>query len=1404
MSDVSDIEARGQRQHDLDALSGDEGSDSYDTRAQRYSSDEESEDDDNDDELRREGFLVDDDDEEESETESEKRRRRRRKKKRRHQAEQAAAREEQLDEEDLALVAENTYGVREAQPRLKRLKRGRRAVDEDEDEPRAEAGRVGGGSFGSDEFGSDEFDNGGFGTDAFAGGSFEGDYGAERRGGRAGREGELERGVGEEVAQRHGRTGAMASFLAEGLESIDDETWMELQDIFGSGEEYAFAMEAPAAAAAAGERTLAEVFEPAELEAKMMTQRDEEIRATDIPERMQMRAAAGEALRALSEEEIEEETTWVMRQLHARAGRGEEAEAFRQADFGNERFLAAVLSVLKLLSQEFYEVPFIAQHRREAFVTAEGAAEGEEAPTREWLSGEDLWRLYDYDQQFRGFLAARRRVQNTVRRLRGEGGAARAISSEDEAYAGELLATAGGVEEVADVGEWLQARYGEAMRGSAYARAGGAGFWAQARRTGAAAFAGRFGITARQVGDNVSAPGRHAVRDDAAAPLDAARALVGAALASPEAALRAAGAAWAQAVALDPQVRRFVRAYCGEHACVVARATAKGVREITHGEHAAYAVKFVRQKPVGAFAGGAQFLELQRAADAGLVRMQFSLSGEYRFDNGDLRRDAAEFAADRERSAQAVAALLAAHARSGDAAWDAVRRDALAAAARDALLPHMWRETAQRLHAQAAAAVADACRRSLARRIDVQAARPRGLAPGARPRVLVVAGGGFAASARGALRAVLVDARGAVAAARSADSVRPGSAGAAMLRELLARGADVAGVSGMGMQARRLLGDVQAAVDAHCAQAGGDVLVTFASDEAARLWSDGAAARAELPALARAERYCVGVARALQDPTAAYAALGADVLLLPLHAAQRCVDARALRAVVERAFVDVVNRVGVDVNAPHARALLPFVSGLGPRKAHALAARVGARALDARSDLVVRRLCTRTVFVNCASFLRVRAAADVLDDTRVHPEDYDLARKMALDALDIEDDDDDARRRRRDGPSRHVADLMRRAPDKLDELDLARYAAELARLLGVHKLETLKFIRRELQRPHADPRAPFAPPDAARVLHMLTGETVGASLRDDGSCLVAGTVVRVQPRFAVVQLDSGLEGFVGVASIADHRVEAASDELAPGQPVAAVVTRIDLERLSVDLSLRRSDIAAACALADAAPAADAYFDADAEARLRERARARQHASAARTRHIPHPLFKPLGARDAEHYLAARPRGDCVIRPSSRGPDHIAVTWKVADGLFQHIDVREENKPHAAALGASFSVGDLSYSDLDELVALHVDPIARKLDDVRRSAKFYDPEADPLYRAEPALGPDDGSRDFRARRLARWDARVARHLDTLAQSTGRGAYCVALSLARPGALVLAFKPTPDARGFKQWVARVEPN
>jgi transcription elongation factor SPT6 len=39
---------------------------------------------------------------------------------------------------------------------------------------------------------------------------------------------------------------------------------------------------------------------------------------------------------------------------------------------------------------------------------------------------------------------------------------------------------------------------------------------------------------------------------------------------------------------------------------------------------------------------------------------------------------------------------------------------------------------------------------------------------------------------------------------------------------------------------------------------------------------------------------------------------------------------------------------------------------------------------------------------------------------------------------------------------------------------------------------------------------------------------------------------------------------------------------------------------------------------------------------------------------------------AEAYLDKQQRGDVVIRPSSKGVDHLAVTWKVDEKLYQHI------------------------------------------------------------------------------------------------------------------------------------------
>ncbi|KAJ2662563.1 Transcription elongation factor spt6 [Coemansia sp. RSA 1200] len=1593
MSDTDDYQRRsrvgarhGVRDNDED--DGSEGGGSYDGGRRRdYSDegegdslddddDEDDEDDDNDEDLRRDGFLVDDDDVEEgagSDSEERRRRRRLRRKKRRLQREEGERRREEdedLDEDDLALVAENTYqGSSHAEPsgagsRFKRLKRGRaskssRGEDDDDEDLRAEladlvdngeddTARGRGGDAYADVFSGEDDgarrgyrnhnahddDLGLFGNDNDSE-IDEHDYRSSRRRGRAqqgyaddnamdtgngdsdmaddaddgyggggglGDGARSRRGQASSTRELGGALGNMAG-IVENMDSIDEDMWMELQDIFGDGEEYAFAMEGPQPDMDAyKEKTLADVFEPAELEAKMMTQRDEDIRTTDIPERMQMRATESDSLRPLTEDEIEEETTWIVRQLHAWLTRQEHMRAqnvldqsaednndwgagdgsgdgdgngglvgsnedsapmlFKEADFVNERFLAAVLSVLKLLSQDFFEVPFIARHRREVLDIPESqegpgnssfddAGSNKGTTGREWLSIDDLWKLYDLDQQFRGFLSFRRYLENMIRRLKGEGIdedygtdsiSTSIITPEDVAYAKEMVSTAGCVEDVTDIIEWLQVQYSQHIRSWAqqrtkFKRVRNFGLWEQLKREGIDLFIRRIGITPRQFGENISTPGKHVVEDQGPLlkPADFARELVGTNFTSPDLVIKAAKISYAQLIALDPQVRRFVRTFCDQSACIIVRPTDAGLREIVDEEHPAFEFKFLRQKPVAAFISSSQFLGIEKAVEDGLLRMAFSLTNEYKFDSHDMRRDRELFEIDRERTARVICGMLETHLVSDKVhgaaeIWNKLRADSLFVAVNEYLLPQMWREITQKLHQQAFDILADSCRRSLEKRIDVQPARNSQMHTGDKPRVVVVAGGGFDASARGALRVVYVDEHGKYKEGFSADSMRKQSGmmtangdGINGLLDLLGRQTvDVVAVAGMNLQTKRLFEDVNEVVNDHRAHASNDILVTYANDEAARLWWDCEQARNELPNLRKEERYCVCVARTLQDSAVEYASLGKDVMLLHLHKNQRNADADLLFPIVERAYVNVVNKTGVDINEiashPHKQAVLQYVCGLGPRKASGIINKIGFgdRPLESRSDLVVRRLCTRTVFVNCASFLRIRPPTmDILDDTRIHPEDYDLARKMALDALDIEDDVEDEATSRRgrkktSGPSRYVAEVMRKCPEKLDDLDLEKYAEELEKLLGMHKLETLKCILHEMQHPDYDPRQEFHPPDDKKVLEMFTGEIVGETIKEDGSSVVSGTIVRVQPRFAIARLDSGLEGFISIGNVADYRIEGVSDILVPGQAIVAVVKRVDLEKMSLDLSMRKSDVDEACGrgrrLSPDAKNVDKYFDIESETLLRDRAKKQQQRSITRTRTIPHPLFKPLNGREAERYLAGRPRGDCVIRISSRGIDHIAVTWKVGEGLFQHIDIKEKGKPNDAALGESLVIGDSAYSDLDELIAYHVEPIARKLEEVKRSPKYYDPETDPLYASEPVasiLGTNDYSDDYKSRRQNLWETRVARHLDTLAQSTGRGSYCFSLSLTKPGALVLAFKPTPTHRGITKWTVRVEP-
>lgn len=66
--------------------------------------------------------------------------------------------------------------------------------------------------------------------------------------------------------------------------------------------------------------------------------------------------------------------------------------------------------------------------------------------------------------------------------------------------------------------------------------------------------------------------------------------------------------------------------------------------------------------------------------------------------------------------------------------------------------------------------------------------------------------------------------------------------------------------------------------------------------------------------------------------------------------------------------------------------------------------------------------------------------------------------------------------------------------------------------------------------------------------------------------------------------------------------------------------------------------------------------------------------------IAHPSFHNINFKQAEKMMETMDQGDVVIRPSSKGENHLTVTWKVADGIYQHVDIREEGKENAFSLG----------------------------------------------------------------------------------------------------------------------------
>ncbi len=133
-------------------------------------------------------------------------------------------------------------------------------------------------------------------------------------------------------------------------------------------------------------KTIFDIFEPRELELRHFTDQDNEIRNTDVPERMQLRHVPVTAVPEGSDE-LDREAEWIFKHGFTKPTVSKQDGYTRdecQEWARNQGTQEKIKKALDFMRQQFHEVPFIAFYRKE-YVLPE-------------LKINDLWRVYQMDE----------------------------------------------------------------------------------------------------------------------------------------------------------------------------------------------------------------------------------------------------------------------------------------------------------------------------------------------------------------------------------------------------------------------------------------------------------------------------------------------------------------------------------------------------------------------------------------------------------------------------------------------------------------------------------------------------------------------------------------------------------------------------------------------------------------------------------------------------------------------------------------------------------------------------------------------------------------------------------------------------------------------------------------------
>ena len=307
-----------------------------------------------------------------------------------------------------------------------------------------------------------------------------------------------------------------------------------------------------------------------------------------------------------------------------------------------------------------------------------------------------------------------------------------------------------------------------------------------------------------------------------------------------------------------------------------------------------------------------------------------------------------------------------------------------------------------------------------------------------------------------------------------------------------------------------------------------DCKYIMVSEAGASVYSASKLAQKEFPDLEVQERSAISIGRRVQDPLSELVKI--EPKSIGVGEYQHDVNQKNLNSKLDFTVEKVVNDVGVNVNTASS-SILSYVSGLTKTVIDKILKYKEEKSFKNRDELK-KLIKNEKVYEQSIGFLRIVDGDNYLDNTKVHPESYDVANKI-LELCEINKKED---------------------IKKLENVNIEN----LVNKLGVDAY-TISDIIKELLNPGLDPRDSIDTPVLRSDVLKIEDLKVGMELK--------GTVRNVASFGAFVDIGLKNDGLLHISKISKEFIKHPTDVLAVGEIITCYVDEIILDKKKVALTM---------------------------------------------------------------------------------------------------------------------------------------------------------------------------------------------------------------------------------------------